>query len=115
RCRGTAIMAARTFSLLIPCSRKRWIITPRERSDFKPIFTIAESSRVEGTSGTLGGGVTMRALLLAAVIPPPSLERPNRFVVPEAKEDFTGLRIMGRPMSEWQATAHSQSNQNAGV
>src|SRR5690554_246134 len=108
-------MAASTFSLVIPWSRKRWIIMPRARSEFKPILTIADSSRVASTSGTFRGWVTIRALLFVAVTPPPRRERPNRLLVPEEKGGFTGLRIMVQPTAVYLAVVHGESNQSAKV
>src|SRR3546814_9963337 len=59
-----------------PCLRRRAIIMPRDRSEFKPKLTVVDV--VERAAGTLAGALPCRGtrvLLLLAETPPPKLER----------------------------------------
>src|SRR5690606_1609581 len=99
KCLGTAIMAASTRPSCMPCLRRRAIIMPRERSEFKPKLTLVDVvlRTDDAVAGTLPCKMT-RVLLLLAETPPPKLERPKRLVLPVEKgEGATGLRITAPP------------------
>src|SRR3546814_5859829 len=73
-----------------PCFRRRAIIMPRDRSEFKPKLTVVDV--VERAAGTLAGALPCRrtrVLLLLAETPPPKLERPNRLMLAVRSEEHT--------------------------
>src|SRR3546814_9672924 len=96
-----------------PCFRRRAIIMPRDRSEFKPKLTVVDV--VERAAGTLAGALPCRrtrVLLLLAETPPPKLERTKRLVLPVAKgEGTTGLRIAAPPSHGFVSIARSASDQ----